>query len=92
MSLLIVAEADDPEIKAALKKYLERAAAILEKAISNTQKKGLIIDTFDPKAMAWLLVGNYNLLALLKLIDNLDAFDEKSVIKIVEPFVKTTKT
>ncbi len=88
MSLMIIAEADDPDIKKSLKKYLERAANILGKAISNAQKKGLIIDNFDPKSMAWLLVGNYNLLALLKLIDNLDTFDENSVIKIVEPFIK----
>ncbi len=88
MSLMIIADADDPEIKQALKKYLDHAALILAKAISNAQKKKLLVDTFDPKAMAWLLVGNYNLLALLKLIDSLDAFDENSVIKIVEPFVE----
>ncbi len=89
MSLMIIAEADDPEIKEVLKKYLEKAASIFARAISNAQKKGLVIDTFNPEAMAWLLVGNYQLLALLKLIDNLDTFDEQSVIKVVEPFIKT---
>ncbi len=91
MSLMIIAEADDPEIKEALRTYLQKAVSILAKAIRNAQNKGLIVSTFNPEAMAWLLVGNYNLLALLKLIDALDTFDEESVIRMVEPFVTVTK-
>jgi len=91
MSLMITAEADDIDIKEKLKKYLDKSAEILEKSIRNTQKKGLLLKSANPKILAWTIVGNYQLLSLLKLTDNLNIFDEQSVISLIEPFIPKKK-
>jgi TetR/AcrR family transcriptional regulator len=88
MVFLVSAELDDPEVRAAYMPHLERCLKALTVVFREWQKAGLVREDVAPRAAAWLFVGSYQILALMKHSGSLDEFDPQAALALLNPFLK----
>ncbi len=86
MIFLVSAELDDPEVREVYLPYQERALSILKGAIERWQAAGFVRDDVAPRAAAWVLLGSYQLLALMKHSGRLDELNLDVALALVRPF------
>lgn len=75
-SLVILAELEDDAVRKTTRTVVERSVGLLTRALTAGQKRGVLRSDLDPEAIAWLLVGLYQLSGLtqrLGIADRLNA-------------------
>jgi AcrR family transcriptional regulator len=88
MIFLVSAELDDPVVREVYLPYQERALKIITRAIRRWQEKGRIRSDVPPRAAAWLLLGGYQVLALMKHSGRLEEFDPRIALELARPFLE----
>ena len=86
MIFLVSAELDDPEVREVYLPYQEQALALFVTALEAWQAQGFIKSDIPPRAAAWVLLGSYQLLALMKHSGSLDELDVQVALDLMRPF------
>ena len=86
MIFLVSAELDDPEVRNAYLPHQEQALTALTKALRGWQDAGAMRNDVSPRAMAWVLLGSYQLLALMKHSGRIHELDIEAAMALVRPF------
>jgi AcrR family transcriptional regulator len=92
MIFLVSAELDDPEVREVYLPYQEQALGLLEGAIARWQDVGFVRKDIAPRAGAWVLLGSYQLLALMKHSGRLDELNLEVALALVRPFAAVQLT
>lgn len=87
MIFLVFAELDDPEIREIYLPHQKRALRIISTAIARWQEKGILRADLNAKASAWLLIGGFQVLALVKHSGHLDQLDPAVALELARPFL-----
>jgi AcrR family transcriptional regulator len=89
MIFLVSAELDDPEVREAYLPHQERALRLFTRAIRGWQKRGLLRADLPPRAGAWLLLGGYQVLALMKHSGRLEEIEPSVAFELARPYLET---
>jgi len=87
MIFLVLAELDDPEIRDIYLPHQERALKVTARAIRGWQDQAILRKDISPRAAAWLLLGAFQVLALMKNSGRLDELDAKAALELARPFL-----
>ena len=87
MIFWVSAELDDPEVGQVYLPHQERALTVLTEAIERWQVSGAIRDDIQPRAAAWMVLGAYQVLALMKHSGKLDEVDPTAAIDLAKPYL-----
>ncbi len=87
MIFLVSAELDDPEIREIYLPHQERALKVISKAIIGWQEQGILRSNLPPRAAAWLLLGGFQVLALMKNSGRIDELDAGAALELARPFL-----
>lgn len=87
MVFLVSAELDDPELREAYTPHQERALHLIAHAVKRWQERGLLRPDPSPRAAAWLILGSYHTLALMKHSGRLDEVNVDLAVALVQPFI-----
>lgn len=87
MVFVISAELDDPEIRDVYSPYLERTLHLLESMIRSWQQRGLVQDAIPPRAAAWVVVGCYQTIALMKHTGRLNELNLTPAIQLIRTII-----
>ena len=86
MIFLVSAELDDPEVREVYLPYQEQALGLLEATILRWQEAGFVRTDVAPRAAAWVLLGSYQLLALMKHSGRLEELNVELALALLRPF------
>lgn len=86
MIFLVSAELDDPEVREVYLPYQEEALGLLKTTIARWQDAGFVRKDVAPRAAAWVLLGSYQLLALMKHSGRLEELNLEVALDLVRPF------
>jgi hypothetical protein len=67
---------------------LRRASAIIRRALELGQDRGIVRSDIDLDAVTWLIVGCYQVLALMKEIDGENAWKESTLTGFITPVLE----
>ncbi|MCB9521023.1 MAG: TetR/AcrR family transcriptional regulator [Myxococcales bacterium] len=84
MVFIVSAELDDPAVRAAFLPMQEEALSVLADAIARWQRAGRLAGRMPPRAVAWLLLGTFQMIALMRLSGQLHELHAADAAKIVE--------
>ena len=87
MIFWVSAELDDPEVREVYLPYQEEALAILTSAIEGWQLNNKLRPDVQPRAAAWMVLGLYQVLALMKHSGKLEEVDADAVVAIMKPYL-----
>lgn len=87
MVFVISAELDDDEIREVYMPFQERTLDLLETTIRQWQKRGLVKDSVPPRAAAWVVVGCFHTIALMKHTGKLEELHLKPALQLVRAIV-----
>lgn len=87
MSLMMLAETDDPQIRRAVGRLFSQVVDVLAKTYSESQKRGRLRSDVDPKALGWLNVGVFQLMALLTMLEPEVRFDRAKLRSLAKAFI-----
>lgn len=90
MIFIVNAELDDPVIRDAYVPYQDRVIALLTDALADWQSAGRVAKHIPPRAGAWLIMGTFEVLALMALTGRTHELDEHPSIAIVRRVVGAT--
>lgn len=87
MIFWVSAELDDPEVASVYLPHQERALGLLQGTIESWQEAGRIRPGVSPRSAAWMILGSYQLLALMKHSGHLDEVNVRAVLDLAAPFL-----
>lgn len=85
MIFQVSSELDDKEVRGALGAVLRRASRIIRRALEVGQDRGIVRSDIDLDAVTWLIVGCYQVLALMKEVDGERAWTERTLLGFITP-------
>lgn len=88
MIFIVSAELDDPEVRDIYLPYQRKALAVIEDAITGWQLKGLMVEGFPPRATAWLVLGSFQALALMKHSGSLREVDAGQAFDLIRSLMQ----
>jgi TetR/AcrR family transcriptional regulator len=88
MIFLVSAELDDPDVREVYLPHQERALRIITHAIRGWQEADVLRRDVPPRAAAWLLLGGYQVLALMKHSERLEELDPRVALELARPFLE----
>lgn len=83
MVFIVNAELDDPAVRAAYVPHQDAVVELLTAAVAAWQRRGALPKRTPPRATAWLLVGTFEVVALMKLSGRLHELDGPPAVEIV---------
>ena len=86
MIFLVSAELDDPEVRDVYLPHQERALKVITKTMKVWQDRGLFRPDVPRRAAAWLLLGGFQVLALMKHSGRLGEFEPRIALELIRPF------
>ena len=84
MLFLVMAELDDPEVKKVFVGGLKKTAKLVQRSLKQGQDYGLIDKKLNVEASSWLMLGAYQMLALMKEADILEDMNEKEFASVID--------
>lgn len=87
MVFVISAELDDPEVRAVYVPYQERTLRLLEVSIRSWQERGLVHNAIPPRAAAWVVVGCFQTVAVMKHTGRLNELNLTPAIQLVRTII-----
>ena len=87
MVFVTAAELDDPVVSETYLPHQERALEIVTKALETWQEEGKVRRDLPPRAAAWLFIGAYTLLALMKRSGGLSQVDPAAAVDLIRPIL-----
>ncbi len=91
MVFVISAELDDAAVRSTYLPYQERALTCLSGAIQTWQAGGLIEATIPPRAAAWVLMGSFQVIALMKHTGRLGELHIEPAMELVRTFLRPSQ-
>jgi AcrR family transcriptional regulator len=88
MIFLVSAELDEPVVRKVYLPYQERALKAISRAVKSWQIAGILREDVAPRAGAWMLLGGFHVLALMKHSGKLDELNPRAVLALVRPFLE----
>ena len=88
MIFLVSAELDDPVVRDVYLPHQERALKVISKAVRAWQADGVLRKDIPPRAAAWLLLGGFQVLALMKHSQRLEELDPRAALELARPFLE----
>jgi AcrR family transcriptional regulator len=88
MIFQVSSELDDKEVRQALARILRRASSIIRRALELGQDRGIVRTDIDLDAVTWLIVGCYQVLALMKEVDGENAWKESTLTGFITPVLE----
>lgn len=88
MIFQVSSELDDREVRDALSAILQRACGIIRGALVMGQNKGIVRKDIDIEAGTWLIVGCYQVLALMKEVDREHPLKETTLAGFIAPLLE----
>jgi len=87
MVFTVSAELDDPDVRDAFLPHQKRALKLIASAIRYWQKGGLVRRDVEPRSIAWLLIGTWQALTLMKHSGQLETMDVDEAVRLALPFL-----
>lgn len=87
MIFVVSAELDDPAVLAVYLPHQTRALKLISAAIRQWQTRDLIRADVAPRSIAWLILGTWQALALMKHSNQLDTMDLDLASRLAQPFL-----
>lgn len=95
MLFLVMAELDDPEVKKVFVGGLKKTAKLVQRSLKQAQDYGLVERKLNVEVSSWLMLGAYQMLALMKEAGILTEMSEKEFAAVIdsvpEAFSPSTK-
>jgi AcrR family transcriptional regulator len=88
MIFQVSSELDDKEVRDALSAILRRASRTIRRALVLGQARGIVRSDIDLDAVTWLIVGCYQVLALMKEVDGKNAWKESTLSGFITPILE----
>ena len=88
MVFVISAELDDPQVRDAYLPFQERGLQVIERAVRRWQDAGLLSRQVPGRAAAWLLMGCFQVVALMKHTGKLGELHIEPAMGLVEAFMQ----
>jgi len=88
MIFQVCSELDDKEVRGALAAALGRSAEIIRRVLEVGQARGVIRRDIDLEAVTWLLVGCYQVFALMKQVAGEETWKEGTLLGFVAPILE----
>jgi hypothetical protein len=88
MIFQVSSELDDKEVRDALSAALRRSAAIIRRALELGQERGVVRRDIDLEAVTWLIVGCYQVFALMKQVGGEETWKESTLLGFVTPILE----
>jgi AcrR family transcriptional regulator len=88
MIFQVSSELDDKEVRDALAVALRRAAAIIRRALELGQREGLVRRDINLESVTWLIVGCYQVFALMKQVGGEETWKESTLLGFVTPILE----
>ncbi len=88
MIFQVSSELDDKEVRDALSAALRRSAAIIRRALALGQERGVVRRDIDLEAVTWLIVGCYQVFALMKQLGGEETWKESTLLGFVTPILE----
>lgn len=92
MVFLVSAELDDPEVQSIYLPYQEQALQILQQAILRWQHAGKVAASLPPRATAWIIMGCFQVVALMKHTGRLQELNVNPALQLVDAFLRNGDT
>ena len=92
MVFMVTAELDDPEIRAAYLPFQERALETIASAIRDWKQRGLVSDAVVPGIAAWLIMGAFHVVTLMRQTDRLSEIDVLPAMAMFRQMLRPTLT
>ncbi len=90
MIFQVSSELDDKEVREALAAILRRASRTIHRALVLGQERGIVRSDIDLDAVTWLIVGCYQVLALMKEVDGENAWKKSTLSGFITPILEPT--
>ena len=87
MVYVVSTELDDPALRAAYLPLQDRAVAALTDAIDRWQQNGLVRDDASPRSLAWLLLGSFQTVTLMKHTGRLAEVSQEDALKLAAAYL-----
>ncbi len=87
MVFVAAAELDDPVVRSAYLPHQDRALDVVTGALERWQEQGRVRADLPPRAAAWLFIGAYQLLALMKRSGGLGQVDPQAAVDLIRPLL-----
>ena len=87
MVFVTAAELDDPVVRDTYLPHQEKALEIVTQSLEVWQEAGKVRRDLPPRAAAWLFIGAYTLLALMKRSGGLNQVDPTAAVDLVRPLL-----
>ena len=84
MVFIVNAELDEPAIRDAYVPFQDQILELFERALTSWQDRGLLPNEVPARATAWLVLGTFEVLALMKLSGRLHELDASPVELLVQ--------
>lgn len=91
MTFIVSAELDDPDVRQAYLEHQKQALGALIAAIDRWKAGGRLRDDVPTRGAAWLVLGSFQLVALMKNTGRLEDLDTSAALGIVRAFLGTPK-
>lgn len=95
MLFLVMAELDDPEVKKVFVGGIKKTAKLVQRSLNQAKEYGLVDKKLNVEASSWLMLGAYQMLALMKEAGILTEMSEKEFAAVIdsvpEAFSPSTK-
>jgi AcrR family transcriptional regulator len=88
MLFIVSAELDDPEVRNIYLPWQNRALETIENAIRRWQLSGALRPTIPPRATAWLVLGSFQALALMKHSGSLKDVEASEAFALVQSILQ----
>lgn len=88
MIFQVSSELDDKEVREALGAILRRTSRTIRRALVLGQERGIVRSDIDLDAVTWLIVGCYQVLALMKEVDGENAWKKSTLSGFITPFLE----
>lgn len=83
MVFIVNAELDDPAVRAVYVPHQDAVLDLLTEAVADWQRRSLLPRRLPPRATGWLLLGTFEVVALMKLSGRLHELDGPAATAIV---------
>lgn len=90
MVFVVTSELDNPKILDAYLPYQDAALNALEDAISHWKDAGVLEPHVPGRAIAWVLFGTFQTIALMKQTQRLEELHVQPVLNLMRSFIPTT--
>ena len=87
MVFMVSAELDDPGVREVYLPFQDAALRLIGERISDWQQRGLVRKTLPVRAAAWLIMGTYQVVTLMKLTGHEGELDDVSPAAIIRDIV-----